>query len=73
MMRERTRGRPVRVVSGCPLDSSGVEPLYGLNPGMLITKASGHLPDRGRAAPRHQHGTTLQSGGRSLPVRVPGE
>jgi hypothetical protein len=56
---------------GLPLSS--VEPVYELNPHVLVAE-SNHYPDRGRPAPQHQLGRrTLQPEHISLPVRLPGQ
>jgi hypothetical protein len=52
------------------LPLSSVEPTYGLNSHVLVTKVN-HYPDRGRPAPRDQH--TLRPERTSLSVRLPGE
>lgn len=59
------------------LPASTVEPVQGLNSGVLVVTLNDHYLDRGHPAPRHrqhgQHGVTGQRDRSSLPVRVPGQ
>ncbi len=55
------------------LPLSSVEPVYGLNPHVLVAKVN-HYSDRGRPAPQDQRRrSTLHPERISLPVRLPGE
>lgn len=53
------------------LPDSSVEPVYGLNPPVLLANLSDYHPDYGRPAPQHR--STLQPDRISLPARSPGQ
>lgn len=55
------------------LPLSSVEPVYGLDPRVLVGKVNYYL-DYGRPAPQHQRRrSALPPGHISLPVRLPGQ
>jgi hypothetical protein len=57
--------------SSVRLPLSSVEPVYGLDPHVLVGKAN-HYPNDGRPAPQHQRPrSTLPPEHISLPVRLP--
>jgi hypothetical protein len=60
-------------VSSVRLPLSSVEPVYGLDPHVLVGKVN-HYPDHGRPSPQHQlRRSILPSEHTSLPVRLPGQ
>jgi hypothetical protein len=55
------------------LPLSSVEPVYGLDPHVLVGKVN-HYPDHGRPSPQHQlRWSILPSEHTSLAVRLPGQ
>ncbi|MGH4002150.1 MAG: hypothetical protein ACRDTJ_32315, partial [Pseudonocardiaceae bacterium] len=61
-------------VGSVRLPASTVEPVRGLNSGVLVVTLNDHYLDRSHPAPRHrQHGIIGQRDRSNLPVRVPGQ